>query len=356
MKKYILFIALFALITSCKKHKVVELPQTNSPIFKAEGLINGQPVSIIAGENDFEMISLINQFNGIDLAGGLLTNGKEELEFYFLDEAIFDPNHSFDVNNTNNLYYAYVPKDSAFANLNSSLFSNIQDLQSLSYYVNGEFAGNQLASVNKPGLFNIEAKLVFQDGETLSVENPLLLGFNEAETVIDAQLTSGSSQLSANLIVTGATATAVNWYLDGSLLSSSLTFTRVITEGRHILKADYTLSDGTKRQKSILIKTNYPGYASNDFNSAKTNIANNTQLDLKAVVTYRKDGKVYTSKTVYNNSLTGFAINDLQYYGIDGGGHAILKGNVEIICDLEENVSLEIIPVNLNCTFAFRIP
>ena len=355
MKTILILILILAGLISCKKEKVHDLPPPNSPVFSATGTINGEPISINAGENGFTMETLNGTYNNIGIAGGILSNGNEELEFFLFDENILNPSNVFNLSENDQLQYAYISQES-YALLKNSLLIGQQNVQSVEWYVDGVYKGENNVEIKQPGLYDVSAIVTFNDGESFTINNKLLLGFSEnANASIHHQIVQGLN-LKAGLNLNATEISSVSWYLDNNFISNDLNLHANITGGRHVLTADFTHVDGSVYKRSILINRESQSEQTSDFSIFKLPAATQHLLDLKGQIIYRKDGKEYKSSNDAGNNIHAIPVSQIEYYGQSTEGNLIVKGTMQINCNLKENSTGENLTLNLNCKFAFRIP
>jgi len=81
---YLTLTVSFILLISCKK-EIEEIPESNSPIFKIEGNISGEEISVFVDEETSSFLTEEESINGVNFFKGTLIGSDFELEIGVFD-------------------------------------------------------------------------------------------------------------------------------------------------------------------------------------------------------------------------------------------------------------------------------
>ncbi len=96
MKRTLLFLGIILLaLTSCKKNKV-EIPESNDPVFRADGTFGSNTFSIIAGDDDVYMHTMTMLEQNVEVVSGKIANNEFGIEIGIYNGFIDQPNHQFE--------------------------------------------------------------------------------------------------------------------------------------------------------------------------------------------------------------------------------------------------------------------
>ena len=114
--------------TSCKKD-VVEIPESNDPIFRTEGTFGSENFEIIAGDNGAYMFTMTEVQNGVNVFSGKISNGNFSVELGIYDGHIDMPAYDA-LNELLNLTPIFSANDSTpLVTLSKSMLSTMSGSQ-----------------------------------------------------------------------------------------------------------------------------------------------------------------------------------------------------------------------------------
>jgi hypothetical protein len=353
---YSLFI--FAILFSCKKKEIEDLPVSNEPAFKAEGTLNGESFSIIAGEEDAYMNTYTELINGVNKFSGNLTDGSTEIKIGFYDGKINNIPKILSQSDLQSLIWD-IDYNTPLAVLSKNLFSNSSKINSIEWYSDEEYLGPNTYTFTKPGKYNIKAIVTFNDGSIDTLENILVLGYNTIENYsLKFNLTS-NGDLNSWIEIDNGTVESRTWKLDGITINTSdNNFITNIDDQIHELSVTVKFTNGVTRTKKIHVDGDFTnGYHLSDFTVCELDPINKDALkrDFKALLIIKKDNIEYRSDYIGNTSGS-ISINSIDYFGLNTAGKKVYRFSAHITSNLKNTTINQIIPVNFNTILGVEIP
>ncbi len=234
MKKTIYILTLFAvaLTAGCKKIKPpVDEADANDPIYKIEGLINGDSLKLYVDDSTVFVDNALYDFNGIEAYSSTISDAENDFELrvivvrpeIFIDEEGIKLIESKDVD-------FLIDKDvclaTNFGNTNQNNYVHIN-------IDNYDFSGGHFETKGY-GLYN--AQLQFPNINTNTYELDLPVGFNNTVLIPTFYVDGYGNDIVGFMADDTISALTHQWYIDGDMVSNQSVFTKEIEFGLHTVK------------------------------------------------------------------------------------------------------------------------
>lgn len=345
------------ILASCSKEQVV-IPESNDPVFKIEGTLGGEELSLTAGDYNAYMHTSTKLEKGVRVFSGELTDGATSIELGIFDGKVDIPYHIPEIDlATVALKFAKRYPEPLIVLSKDGINQN-QNIGSVNWYVNGVSKGNE-AAIMEPGKYDICAHVTFIGSPGIIHElcDEIIVGYERsANCSIDYQI--GSNSIYASLASTGGAIESVEWFVDGNLApSSNNTMNWSLTDSNfHTITAKATFANGVVREKSCLVNAANPYQWIPDFTYFEIASGNGfPNQDYRVRLNITRDGREY--KSVYaNNESSTITLLDLEYFDENSNGNKVFKATVQIEAIVMEMSTEKLIPVNLTATLGIEVP
>lgn len=350
MKKLFYLTTLF-LIVSCKKEKLPELPTSNNPVFKIEGTIDGQTVSIAAGDDDYFMHSKEFTFNNVTQWQGRLSNGTNAFEITLSDGIIDVPNSSYDLTQLNYLSITEMP-NAPLLILDKTNLSNGEFIQSVKWIVNGEVQTTEgPLLIYEPGKHTICAEITFTNHLKAVNCGEVILGYDKNAKGVLKYVVGQNNTLVAFFDTPEYEIEYVEWYINDSMVSTNKVnlSTELIASSCH-LKAIVHYVNGVIRTRSVFVNKDYQHYIQ-DLTAFEDQYSLSWDFKLRMNISY--NGQNYKGITTTTPD-TQLQIQSIQEYGHNASGDKVLliKGTLSAPMFHVESETV----VNTNLSLSFALP
>lgn len=330
----ILIIALSAfLLIGCKKDKL-EIPEENGePVFTVEGSFDGLPLTLEAGVNGAYMFTETDIENNVNFYNGEITDGVTSLSFGIYDGKIDIPGQP-ELVNSPSLEFTHVDSFTALT-ITSNMLQNNGNMTSVEWFIDGVSAGvNNDLVISQPGRYDICAKATYAGGATSEVCNDIIVGYERTDNFYINYATSGGGTLTCEATPMGSgVIESVNWYLNGSHISTYAQCNPQtgITAGE--LKAVVTFQSGAVREKKIHYDEIYPSHMIEDFSFIEELIQNQFYQDFKSKLVVVQDGTTYYSN-IADNSNSVITVNSVEYFGNNADNDPVFKVDMDVTANV----------------------
>lgn len=355
MKKNYLALAIGIIgLISCKKENF-DIPPNSSisenPIFLVEGQIGEESLSLAAGVDGAALETSTLTVNGINYFTGAMVKGQQSLSLSVSDGQIGLNPSLFDAF-PSNIPFSY--SSISWYEMNANTLPNIQQIQSISFSVDGTTVGNQF-ELFSPGFHTICADIAFFDGTNKSICNQLLLGYEDFGAFsIKTSNQSGSAPTSL-WTESSAAVSEIHWYVNDQFYSNSQQFQLNQGQGVLTVKAKVTFSNGLTREHTVLVDTDGENRNFSDMEMYKTPVANELFNDFKIMLTYQNGTEIYTSHSTVDNP-SYFVVGSISIFKQLPNGNKIYKVSGTINTQLMNVLSGILLPSQLNVVFAVELP
>ncbi len=304
--KHILLLGVTAimLFSGCKKD-TIEIPESNDPVFTAEGTIAGEQFRIVAGDNDAYMHTMTNVENGVNVYSGILSNGDFGVELGVFDGSLALISSQFIVEMAANSSPVFAGSNGQpLAELNKNLIDDLQNVHHINWYVNNVFSGVDVAKIEEPGKYDVCANVTFNDMSTASYCNELIIGFDPGANCTIHSNVSVAGELFCSLTDNTEQVTELSWYLDDVLIGNEIYVDMWVSPEMHNLRAEITFANGVHRTKEVLIDGSQANRDLNDFTIFENNQVDVAPRDFNLKLAIERNGKYYNSILADNSNST----------------------------------------------------
>lgn len=342
------------LVQSCSKTQV-EIPESNDPVFLIEGSFAGESFSLVAGDDNAYMFTNTYVVNGVNFYSGNISNGNFSVELGVYDGMLDIPNHQpqVELSNLNPIFAQHTPPP--IATLSKDLFANTQYISQIIWKVDGVQVGIDQAVIHEPGLYDVCADITFLGGQTATLCNELILGY-ERSSNCSINFSTGGGYLNADVSnVTGIGVDDVVWFIDDVEVGTGISAQLPITGGMKKLSADVYFSNGAVRRKNALVNPASSVQNTDDFTIFESNSSNAPTRDFNLSMKIEKDGQTFLSEFADNDDGE-ITIIEVTYYGKNSNNKDVYKIKASIEAVVESISTQKQLPVSFTTTFGIEIP
>ncbi len=337
------------ILSSCSKLEIKDPPLGNDPIFKASGSIANEDFQFTAGDNGWVMETGIFTENGVKNYFGRLYNGNDGLKIVFKDGLLNIP--FIDALNSSVALSSY-PNNNQIT-LSKSNMPNSNMIQSIEWFVDGNFAGLNDVILNQSGVFEVCANVLFIDGSSANVCNDIILGYAHDSHFQVRHFLTNDGDLKVWIDENEEDIDHIDWYLDDQWASSEEDLNIVIDQNAHSLRAELIFENGSKRTRSIWIDGSLEGKYIDDFASIE-NSWQGPNEDYSTQIFLNWNNKEYVS--IHNEqSQDFFNVESVVPYGLNASGKQVVKIHGVISCEMIDIQTGEISPFEGEIDFALQV-
>lgn len=351
MKK-LLYIFYILLIVSCKKEKLPELPVSNTPVFSVEGTIDGQSISMSAGEENYFMHSEEFEFHNVTQWKGSLSNGENILDITLSDGIIDVPNSTYDLSQADYIPITEMPT-SPLLHLDKNDLSNANFIESVTWYVDGELYSSQgPLIIYEPGIYDICAEVTFINQSQATNCSEVILGYDRNAKGALRFIIGQNNTLIAFFDTPEYEIDYVEWFYNDSLISSNNVNLNIEMNANTChLKGIVHYKNGVVRTRTTHVNKIYTDYYVQDLTLFENQ--SSTSWDFKIRMNVNFNGQHYQG-IESTTSNTQLKITSIQDYGYNASGDKVLliKGILDtplFHLDTESEV-------NASLTLSFALP
>ena len=351
--KYLLAgFALLLATTSCKKD-VVEIPESNNPVFKIDGTFGASDFSLIAGDNNVFMETSTSRINGVNVYSGNLSDGNFSIELGIFEGDVDQPNSDI-------LNVIEQSTDWAFnagaglVVLTKELFPNAALISNIQWTVNDIVQSASEVPLAEAGVYQVCAFVNFMDGSSGTLCNELIVGFERNSNFKVNHYVSQEGILSSWLGDVNGDVYETLWYLDDVLTGKHTDFEYEIDSTCHVLRADIKFTDGTFRSKAVLVDGSSNGHIIDDFSVFEFSDVSTVLRDYNWRISVEMDGIKHTSENA-NNANSSLQISEIEYYGLNSAGKKVYLIDCTVNANVQSILGGADIPISFNGKFGIEI-
>ncbi|MFT5859810.1 MAG: hypothetical protein ACI865_001914 [Flavobacteriaceae bacterium] len=333
VRKYIVAtIGISALMaTSCKKH-TVDIPEANNPVFRTDGTFDGEAFSLVAGDDNAYMFTMLLEENGVDLFTGKLSNGDFSVELGIYNGLVDFPTHQVIPEFPEDFNFSSVPT-SPLLILDKDLFPNADLINEVIWVVDGIEEGSDDVEIYAPGVYQVTAMITFNDLSTNTLSSQLIVGYKRHADFQIKHYLNQNGAFSAWVDDPSVPIEKVEWYLNDSLISSLSEIGTTLAPMNYNLRADVYFENRVVRSKSMIIDGSLSGKFIDDLSIFEMNILILQHQDFNIRVKIEKDNETYSSAFAVNNS-NNVQITSIEYFGKNSSGEDVYKLGAHIVANV----------------------
>ncbi len=346
------FIGLVLVVASACKKDIIEIPESNTPIFSVEGTIDGENFQLIAGDNNVFMHTMTLEENGVSVF-----SGKIEGEDLSVEIGVYDGNIDFVSKTpepTTILPVFSQVSSTPIAVLSKNAFDNAQYIASVKWHVDGNYVGLNNYTIYAPGRYAVCAEIDFFDGAQKTVCDQVIIGYNHnANCELSTSLLGGGL---VSVVPTNMTSEIdfIDWYVDSVYVGQSLEFESNISALLSVVTADVHFANGVVRTKSVVLN-GYDAYkVVNDFTIFENESAALVPRDFNIRIKVMKNGQTFHSDLA-NNSSSKVIIHSVDYFGSNDAGNSVFKVSATIGGKLKHPETGDEMNLTMNVVFGVEV-
>ncbi|HIP37474.1 MAG TPA: hypothetical protein EYG85_11530 [Crocinitomix sp.] len=309
--KYILTSLAILFAIGCKKIKPpVDESQANEPIYKIQGLMNGDSLNLYVDDSSVFISAEPYNFNGIEAYSSTISDIEND---FLIRMIILRPERFIDEDGVKLIEN----KDVDFIiNQELCLWTTFGNTDQNNYYhlnIDGkEFSGGNF-EVYGYGIYTATAKFPNINSQNYQIEIPI--GFNNTE--LKPKINLFASAVNSVIFESEINSLVVNhnWYIDDTLISTDDTFSETLNYGIHTVKHEVIDEFGNlaKDEAMFYVNDNTLEWQMKIHENVCDNpnyVANNYG---RGFIEIEKDGEVFTTLHNKNNTAYKLKISNIEY-------------------------------------------
>lgn len=340
-------------LISCKKD-VIELPDSNEPVFKLNGTVGTQAIDLVAGDDGAYMYTNTDLENGVRVFSGNLS-----AENFGVEIGLYDGN--IDQDGVSPLSVIDQSDEWAFNSnqdlviLSKDMFPNHQLIDQVQWSLNGSVAGIDEVIIDEPGKYNVCAFVTFDDGTSQNLCNELIVGYYRNSNCRIRHYINQNGQLTVWLDKIQGSVEEINWYIDGELVGKNTEYSGVVTSAIHHVTAEVSFANGVHREKSLIVDGTLSGKFIDDFTVFEQCNQNTIHRDYNWRINVVLDGITYSSLEADNSNST-ISISNVEYYGKNSSNQNVYRIDAVIDAKVRATNGSVDVPVSFTTSFGLEIP
>jgi uncharacterized protein YkvS len=330
LNKYFTFLIAILLLNSCSKDTIEPLPEDNSPVFNVSGQIDGQAISISAGEIGAFMNTSTTLRNNVKQFNGSLENAQTDFSITFSDGMLDIPNFNSNIEDFEAFAIAPYTYGQPLAKYSIENFPNGQYIYNIEWSVDGEAQSGSTLEIYEPGKFNICASITFTDGSQGSSCNEVLVGYQKNVNSVLRHIITQNYNTIAYLDSPNEAINSIDWSINDNVVATSNSQNYKadsLSFDYYRLGAKVTFQNGVERKKEIFVNTQNANNYIGDFSILENQ--STLKWDHSATVIVRHNEKEY--RAIQNSSNTAnIIVNDVVSFSNNSSGDqvSIFKGTL----------------------------
>lgn len=335
---------------ACKKD-IIEIPESNTPVFKVEGTLDGENFSLVAGDDNVFMHTMTLEENGVEVFSGRIGGDNFSIEI-----GVFDGN--IDFVGTTPQATTVLPvfsqiNETPLTTLSKSAFDNAQNIEWVKWFINGNEVPDDYP-MYEPGKFDVCAEVKFMDGSQDTMCDELIIGYNlNANCSLSASIGIGGM-----VTVTPVNATSqinfINWYVNDVFVGEALELESNFSTLLSTVRADIHFKNGVVRTKSIALNGYDYQKVINDFTMFEDESGSAVPQDFNIRVKIMRNGEELRSDYA-TNTTSKVHITAVENYGLNNAGYTVLKISGIISGKMMQLTTGEEIDLHMNIVFGVEV-
>lgn len=352
MKIRILHIILiFSLLefTGCTKDELPEIPESNSPIFRIDGEINGEEFSIEAGEGGWLMEDETKEVNGVNIFSGILKNNENEISLSLYDGGVNINSSLYDqIINSDQLTLS-PDYEKPLLNFSKNNFSNGQFIEFIKWKVNGDKIDGESLIIDEPGIYNVCANIKFYQGGSIKICNDYILGFKNNAN-FDLAVSDVYNDSVKVKIVSDYPYENISWRKKEQVISTEEEAILIKNGQIDDWSVAVDFSNGVKEKREFIFNFNIGDMGLYDFKYLTND--NLPVYDYTAKMNFNLDQGSFSLKQFSQDS--SISLEEIKKYDSSGDKDIyLIKGSYE--GEMQNNETEDFVDAKFNFTFALSI-
>jgi hypothetical protein len=307
---------------ACSKDDIT-LPESNDPVFRAEGTFGADGLDLIAGDNGMYMHTFTGLNNGVKVFSGELTDGNFGLQIGLYDGDV-DMTSSIPLNVIKQSDNWAFESGQDLAIISKEMFPNHLLIDEIIWMVNGVFAGSNTLKIDESGVYEVCALVTYVDGSSSVLCNELSVGFERNGNFKLRHYSSQSGELSLWMEDIVGEVDSVSWFVDNEFVGSGSDYSGIVTAEQHSIEAKVIFTNGARRNRSMIVDGLVSGHFIDDFTGFEQDLQNMITRDYNWIVKLQSNGDEYSSLYADNSNST-IEVDDVSYYGLNSAGNRVYK-------------------------------
>lgn len=330
LNTYLTILAGILLLGSCTKDVIEPLPEENSPIFNVSGQIDGQPLSISAGESGAFMNTSTTLENNVKQFKGSLDNSQTGFSISFSDGMIDIPSFDSNIEDFESFQIAPFTNGEPLATYSIGDFPNSQNIYSIEWSIDNEIQNGSTLEIYEPGKYNVCASVTYQNGTQGYSCNEVIVGYQKNVNSVLRHMITQNANTIAYLDSPNEMISSIDWMINDSIVATGNSEnykTGYLNLNEYRLGANVTFQNGVERKKEIFVNTENANNYIGDFSILENQ--STLQWDHTATVIVRHNNKEYRAIQNSSNSAS-ISINDVISFSdnLSGDQVSIFKGTM----------------------------
>lgn len=340
-----IFLIVTITLASCDKDDLPETVKSNDPVFMVKGSLGTENIEIIAGDNNQYMYTDFSERERVKLFYGDINNGDNSFKISVHNGNL--DNEKLELLTNKPEFKITRSSDVPIFQYTIDSFANETKINTIEWFVNGDFYSQNMIQLYDHGIYDVCAKVTYNDGEVAELCNEVILGYKKHAIGQPIHIIGNTGRLfvsnNSTFLIDN-----VQWYIDDALVSESQEFTTSSYTGIVNVTAVVHYSNGVTREKSIVVDFDQEGRFIQDFSYAEN--MSDLENDYTADIRFKYKGEIWTSDIPENNNAA-ISISKYEKYkeNINGIPVSIAHGTLD--CKLKRLSDGEIRDASLKITF-----
>lgn len=346
MRKHLsIYLLLTLVIFSCTKDDLPETVKSNDPVFMVKGSLGDQEIEIIAGDDNQYMYTDFSERERVKLFYGDINNGSNSFKISVHDGNL--DNEKLELLTNKPEFKITRSSDVPIFQYTIDSFANETKINSIEWFVNGDFYSQNMIQLYDHGIYDVCAKVTYNDGEIAELCNEVILGYKKQAIGQPIHIIGNTGRLfvsnNSTFLIDN-----VQWFIDGELVSESQEFTTSAYTGIVEVTAIVNYSNGVTREKSIVVDFDQEGRFIQDFSYAEN--MSDLENDYTADIRFEYEGDIWVSDIPENDNAS-IVITKYEKYKENINGIPVSIAHGTLNCKLKRLSDGEIKEASLDLTF-----
>ncbi|MFO0495217.1 MAG: hypothetical protein ACK50Y_06765 [Flavobacteriia bacterium] len=352
IRRYFHIVFVLGILFSCNKNKVEDPILQGAPIFNVNATLDGEELSVAAGENGFVLSTSTEWKNGVRLFSGKLANNDLEIGMALFDGHLDVPNLTLNSLAGHDLLF-HSNEQEELLDLSLEMFPNAEQIDEIKWYVDGVLSGINELQINEPGKYTICAAVTFDCGSQATLCNEMILGYSKSAVAQVRHFIDSDGHVQAWVDASSGSIDHIQWKLDGQNVSVSNTLNCTVSPQFHTVTAVVYFQNGAVREKSALIDGQIEGNFLDDFSIFEC-MPSLFYGDYSVILTMKRNGLNYSSEYA-DNQMSSVLVKSINYFGKNASGKPVFKISAQIDCLLGQLGTSEVVPFQGEMNFGIEV-